>query len=233
MRNYQELAKGRSNLYDLLSSVYIHIPQKEILSLDWDIVPSIFRAPQEGTEKFIQKMEKGLNLIHHFLRKDNPSDVERIKQLSIDWARLFRGVDPRGPLPPYESLFRTGNLQDKPAQEVNRLFSAMGIRIPEEWHQPSDYIGVELDFMRLLCSKEQEAWQHNHLQQIHEISKIEKSFLEDHLILWVPLFCQEMAQKAREDFFKGIAQLTEGFVRYDRIWVATLFSITQDGEKLG
>lgn len=231
MRNYQDLARCRSNLYALLSSVYLQIPQKEIFSLNWDVVAPIFGAPQKGAEKSFQEMEKGLKLIRNSMSLKNQSMDERMNGLLKDWTRLFRGVDLKGPLPPYESLYRTGKLQDKPAQEINRLFSAMGIRIPEEWHQPSDYIGVELDFMRLLCSKEEEAWKKNHLYFIHEISEIEKSFLENHLILWIPLFCIEMTQKAREDFFKGIGQLTEGFVRYDRIWVTTLFSITQGEER--
>lgn len=231
MKTYQDLAKCRLNLYSLLSSVYIQIPQKEIFFLNWDVVFPIFGFPQKGAEKSFKEMEEGLTLSRNSLQKGNRSFDEQVNHLSKDWTHLFRGVDLKGPLPPYESLYRTGRLQDKPAQEINRLFSSMGIRVPEEWHQPSDYIGIELDFMRLLCLKEQEAWEKNHLHSIHEISEIEKSFLEEHLILWIPLFCKEMIEKAREDFFKGIGQLTEGFVRYDRIWVTTLFSMTQDGER--
>ncbi len=231
MKNYRDLARCRSNLYGLLSSLYIQIPQKEIFTLHWDLVAPIFGFPQKGAEKFFQEMEQGITLTQRSLQKENQSLDEQLHHLIKDWTRLFRGVDIRGPLPPYESLYRTGKLQDRPAQEINRLFSSMGIRVPEEWHQPSDYIGVELDFMRLLCLKEQGAWEKNQLHLIHEISKIEKSFLEDHLILWIPYFCEEMIKKAQEDFFKGIGQLTKGFVKYDQIWVTVLFSITQGEEK--
>ena len=228
MKNYRELAEYRSNLYALLASVYIQIPERKTLSLHWEPTLKLLEFPQKEAEKSLQEIEEGQRLIKDYISRENISCEERLINLSKEWTRLFRGVDIKGPHPPYESLYRTGKLQDKPAQEINRLFSKMGIRVPEEWHQPSDYIGVELDFMHLLCAKEREAWEEKHIGSVHEISEIEKSFLENHLGLWIPIFCGKMIELAREDFHKGIARLTKGLIRYDQIWTPHLFLLTRD-----
>jgi TorA maturation chaperone TorD len=216
------LSKIRRDLYGLLSSAYIQIPEKTIFELKWKPAVELLRYPQEGSEKAFKRIQKGLNLVKSYGSKKDRIDEEILTNLSKDWTRLFRGVVRDGILPPYESLYRTERLQKKSAQEINRLFSKMGVQVPEEWHQPSDYIGVELDFMRLLCEKE---WRHRdngERDAFREAVEAEKSFLEKHLTLWVPIFCERMLKEAREEYYLGIAHLTLGLVGFDRLWVSRL-----------
>ena len=44
----------------------------------------------------------------------------------------------------------------------------------------------------------------------------QKDFLDDHLLRWVSRFFEEVDRCAWTDFFRGMAQLTEGFVAWDR-----------------
>lgn len=230
MENHKNLATYRSNLYGLLSSVYLQIPDRGILGLHWESAFKLLEFPQvgttrfrEGTEDALKEIENGLRLINAYISKEDHAFEKDLSNLSKDWTRLFRGVDKGGPLPPYESLYRTGKLQEKPAQDIHRLFSKMGVHVPEEWHQPPDYIGVELDFMRLLCEKEREAWEEGR-DSVHEVLEEENSFLENHLGLWIPLFCERMVNYAREDFFRGIAHLTIGLIEYDRTHLRNIIS---------
>ena len=216
------LSKIRRDLYGLLSSAYIQIPEKTIFELKWEPAVELLRYPQEGSEKVFQQIQKGLGLVKPYGSKKDRIDEEILTDLSRDWTRLFRGVVRDGILPPYESLYQAERLRKKTAQEINRLFSRMGIQVPEEWHQPSDYIGVELDFMRLLCEKE---WRHRdngERNALREAVEGEKSFLEDHLTLWIPIFCERMLKEAREEYYLGIAYLTLGLVGFDRLWVSRL-----------
>jgi len=216
------LTKIRRDLYGLLSSAYIQIPEKKILELKWEPAAELLRYPQEGSEKVLKQIQKGLNLVKSYQSKKDLTDEEILTNLSRDWTRLFRGVVRDGILPPYESLYQAERLQKKTAQEINRLFSKMGVQVPDEWHQPSDYIGVELDFMRLLCEKE---WRHRdngERNALREAVETEKSFLEDHLTLWVPIFYERMLKEAREEYYLGIAHLTLGLVGLDRLWVSRL-----------
>jgi putative dimethyl sulfoxide reductase chaperone len=217
------LSKIRRDLYGLLSSAYIQIPEKTIFELKWEPAVELLRYPQEGSEKVFKEIQKGLNLVKPYGPEKDRID-ETLGNLSRDWTRLFRGVDRDGMLPPYESLYRPERLRKKPAQEINRLFSGMGIQVPEEWHQPSDYIGVELDFMRLLCEKELRLRNAGERNTLREAVEAENSFLEDHLALWVPIFCKRMLDEAREAYYLGIANLTSGLVGFDRLWVPLLLT---------
>lgn len=222
---YRDLAVHRSNLYGLLSSVYIQIPDGKTLTTDWKPAYKLLRFPIKGGEEFQKEIENGLSLVKGYVSRKDLHLEKSLIDLSKDWTRLFRGVDIKGPLPPYESVYRTGRLQEKPSQEIHRLLVKRGIRIPEQWHQPPDYIGVELDFMRLLCIREQEAWEKRRLDPVHEVLGEENSFLENHLSLWISNFCEKMIEQAREDFFKGIARLTTGLVGYDQVWIHHLINL--------
>jgi TorA maturation chaperone TorD len=218
----RSLARCRGDLYHLLSAVYIHIPEKKTLEFAWKPAVELLSFPREGGEEALQHIDKGLKLIKSYGSRNNLLDEKTVTNLSKDWTRLFRGVERDGILPPYESLYRTGKLQEKPAREIHRLFSQMGIRVPDEWHQPQDYIGVELDFMRLLCFREFEACEKQEKKSIVEAVKAEKSFVEHHLGAWTSNFCKKMGGQAREDYFRGIAKLTIGLIEYDRVYTLML-----------
>ena len=218
------LAKIRRDLYGLLSSVYIQLPEAKTLELRWKPASELLKYPQEGSQKAFHQVQEGLNLVKPYGLKKGRTDEEILRNLSKDWTHVFRGVVRDGILPPYESLYRPKRLQKKPAQEINRLFSKMGIQVPEEWHQPSDYIGVELDFMRFVCEKESRLRNDGEPNALREAVETGKSFLEDHIALWVPIFCKRMLEEAREDYYLGIAHLTLGFVEFDRLWVSRLLA---------
>ena len=222
METEHTLATIRRDFYGLLSSAYVQLPQMKTLELKWEPAVELFRYPQKGSEEAFMQIQKGLNLVKPYGLKKDRTDEEILTNLSRDWTRLFRGVIRDGILPPYESLYRPKRLQKKPVQEINRLFSKTGIQVPEEWHQPSDYIGVELDFMRFLCDKEGRIRSHEEQSALREAVQEEKSFLEDHIALWVPVFCERMLEEAREEYYRGLAHLTLGLVGFDRLWVSRL-----------
>jgi len=224
LETLQTLAKIRRDFYGLLSSAYIRLPEKAILELKWEPAVELLRYPQKGSEEAFAEIQNGLNLVKSYGSKKGRSDEETLKNISKDWTRLFRGVVRDGVPPPYESLYRPERHQRKPAQEINRLFSEMGVQVPEEWHQPSDYIGVELDFMRLLCERERQEREKMEMDVLRQVLEIEKTFLEEHLALWVPIFCKKMSQQAHEDYYRGVARLTAGLVRYDGTYVKTMLS---------
>ena len=70
--------------------------------------------------------------------------------------------------------------------------------------------------MRLLCSREFEAYEKQEKKSIVEVVKAEKSFIEHHLGAWASKFCEKMGEQAREDYYRGIAKLTIGLIEYDR-----------------
>ncbi len=216
MESFIDTALNRSKVYKNLSHFYIYIPDQKIMLLDWKPALMILENPIYSNGPILQEIEEGAKILINF-------SYEKFAQQSLsllkEWTRFLRGVYIKGPLPPYESVYLTGRLQNKPAQEIYYLFSQMGINIPEEWHQPADYIGVELDFMRLLCEMEMDGWKRENFDSVKETLLIEDSFLISHVGSWVPEFCQIIEDEAHEEYFKGIARLTKGLIEYDKLLI--------------
>ena len=216
LKGYVEVAEARSRVYDLLSALFLELPSLKLLQ-------SIFSAEFErqlssAASKFeTGEMKQGLKLITSFVAafKEQPRK-EVLKRVSIDRTRLLRGVDPRhSPPPPYESVYREGRLWGKSTVEVSQTYGRLGVKLPGTWTEPPDYIGIELDFMRLICLRERKAWQAGSTDKAVEYLEAGRDFLKKHIVLWVPGFCEEMYNRAELNFYKGIARLTGGFVEYD------------------
>ena len=48
-----------------------------------------------------------------------------------------------------------------------------------------------------------------------EILEDQKTFLEDHLLKWVPAWSRDVVKSAETDFYKGAAQLLNAYLRID------------------
>ncbi len=87
--------------------------------------------------------------------------------------------------------------------------------MPEGWTESPDYLGVEIDFMRLLCQGEEEAWLNNQPEKALKLLRASGDFLRDHLLKWAPSFFEKMVELAGLDFYRGLARLTSGFLKVD------------------
>ena len=214
-----EVAESRSKIYGFLSSVYIEVPSRnfvktllgEGVSSFLSILPSDIGLPQE--------IEEGLEDIQRFIKTSSDQAVEEVHQsLSVDYTRLFRGIMPGyGPPPPYESVYRNGGrvLMGRSSVVVHRKYAAAGVCTPADYHEPPDYIGLELDFMRFLAEKEAESWRKEERDSALGYLNVERDFLDEHIIRWIPGFCDKVIYMAELDFYRGIARMTKGFIADD------------------
>ncbi len=96
---------------------------------------------------------------------------------------------------------------------IKNLYAESGVVLPADLHDQPDFIGFELDFMRHLTEQETQCWLEGDLKEVVEVAEKEQAFLEQHLLTWVPRYCDLMFQEAGLDFYRGIARLTKGFVQ--------------------
>jgi len=216
VEEYIVVAEARGQVYDFLSALYLELPNLKMIQ-------SIFGAEFErGLSSAVSMFEadeikEGLKLIANFITAFKEQSTEEVlKRISIDRTRLLRGVSQQhSPSPPYESVYREGKLCGESTTEVSQVYCRLGVRLPEEWTEPPDFIGIELDFMRLICQGEKEAWQTDNFDKALEHLEAGGDFLKKHILQWAPRFCEEMYNRAELDFYKGIAHFTSGFVEYD------------------
>jgi TorA maturation chaperone TorD len=45
---------------------------------------------------------------------------------------------------------------------------------------------------------------------------MEKEFIEEHLIRWVPVFCEKVIREAELPFYREMAELTKNFIEFEK-----------------
>ncbi len=122
-------------------------------------------------------------------------------EIRMDFARIFLG--PNGRLMPYESLYNYP-LGDRPrlwgraAEEVQSFYISAGIVMDEEISLIPDHISAEMLFMSYLVE--------------NGISELQKKFLEEHLVKWIPEYCNELQKYAGTTFYKEVANILKEFI---------------------
>ncbi|HDM36023.1 MAG TPA: hypothetical protein ENG09_02030 [Candidatus Syntrophoarchaeum butanivorans] len=73
-----------------------------------------------------------------------------------------------------------------------------------------DDIAVELDFMHHLCMRSIED-----RENLQKYVEEEILFLREHLLRWVPDFCDELIRRCNSRFYQAVARITKGFLLMD------------------
>jgi len=164
-------------------------------------------------------MSDGSKIIEGFIKVSKNKSPEKIcSDLSVEYTRLFRGVKRSyGPPPPYESVYvEKGLVMGESTAEVKKKYTEAGVALANNLKgEPPDHIGLELDFMRHLCGEEADAWGGGKKDMALKHLDMENAFLREHLVKWIPKFCDIIVKETKLDFYRGLARLTKGFIKYD------------------
>lgn len=212
-----ELAEARGKLYQLLAAVYAGPPSLDFLKLLAGWVASVSKD-EEHSQLLSQQMRHSLSMLDSFFEKGNFGE-ELGETISVEFTRLFRGVKLHySPPPPYESVYleESGSVFGESTVAVHRKYLQFGLDLSERVSgEPPDHISFELEFMRNLCSKEADAWDGGNEEEALGMMRAEKEFLREHLLAWLPKFCNKIREYDRLGFFRELADLTEGWVAFD------------------
>lgn len=137
-------------------------------------------------------------------------DETSADDLRSDFTRLFRGISESDAVdPPYESLYRDGQLYGSTAIEVQRGYRSAGFETAaEESNELPDHVGIELEFLGELCElRERDA----------ELSagRIEDAIewlLDEHLTVWLPQLQARVHEADPPPFYEGVVDLTVAIV---------------------
>jgi TorA maturation chaperone TorD len=210
------VAQARRSVYEMLSGFFLELPDPETVNCIFN--PDFGRRLSAVALVFeTGEIREGLSFISTFISSfKNHSREEILKRIAIDRTRLFRGVsEEHSPPPPYESFYREQRLSGQTSADVYRFYCRLGVTLPEGWTESPDYLGVEIDFMRLLCQGEEEAWLNHQPEKALKLLRASGDFLRDHLLNWAPSFFEKMVEMAGLDFYRGLARLTNGFLKVD------------------
>jgi len=213
------LARARGELYRTLSGIFIHSPNRTVLEKLLDKHDALSALFLRQYDPLPSKLKTGLEAIRSFADELESGRIDKFADaLLVEYTRLLRGVKQSyGPPPPYESVYLgEGVVFGEVTIAVRKEYGEWGFT-PAERHrtEPPDHISLELEFMQFLCTREAKAWRKEDQNEAQSLLSIEKRFLEKHLGKWAPKFCETIRRYDKLRFYRGWADITEGWISFD------------------
>lgn len=216
------MSKGRGVLYSFFSSVF-----KDEVSLEHiDVFLSaenrllleelLNTLPEENRHR----MEEQVKVIKSYQSSGISGEQREEINLGLRKEFAFLFLTPHG-VYPFESIYRGKKklLMDRPWEEVRGFYRSVGLEKDKSEMHPEDHIAVELGFMATFAFLTSSAGENESAEEGTEdlpgLLQVQQSFLQEHLLKWIPDFCNDMEQKSRNDFYRAVAALTREFVWAD------------------
>jgi TorA maturation chaperone TorD len=116
---------------------------------------------------------------------------------------------------PYGSVYLDGErkMMGGSTLDVRSRYREAGLDTAKNFKDAPDHISAELEFMYYLIFKEIEAFAESDTEAAMGFIQKQKSFLEDHLMAWVPEFAKNIIENAENPFYPNLAKATESFLQ--------------------
>ena len=175
----------------------------------------------EVNEAFLTQLESDEELLALFpnykawTKRDELSVSELIEQhYNVDFTNLFLMH-----LVPYESFYSREDqmIESGGDNPVLTLYNELDFRVELDKARvvSVDHIGVELEFMYMLCVALQKALEADDIDGICELMQVQRAFLKEHLLEWAPLFLINAKRESRTPLYHDGAELTLEFLLSD------------------
>ena len=166
------------------------------------------------------------------MRKEFES-CTNLEPLKVDFSKLFVGPYQLSAAP-YGSVY----LEDKrqimgdSTLDVKNRYREAGLDTAKTFKDAPDHISAELEFMYYLIFKEIEAFANSDIETAIDFIQKQKSFLEDHLMAWMPDFANSIIENAENSFYLNLAKATTAFLEENhRVVCSVLETVQQNSEK--
>ena len=133
---------------------------------------------------------------------------------NVDYASLFLMH-----LVPYESFYTRDDqmIESGGENDVLKLYNELDFRVKlsEARVVSPDHIGVELEFMYMLCGAALRAFNEDNKDALCELYQVQRGFMKEHLLEWVPLFLINAKRESRTPLYHDACDLTLDFILSD------------------
>lgn len=208
MQELATLMQGRAATYDMLSRLFL----KEVDQDYFDALCAMLFPAQTGDVM----ADAGVRRIVDYL---SGSWENTLVDLAVDYARTFltHGIDSYSAAYPFESVYTSKHrlLMQDAYTDVLAQYRSAGVVRDASVNIEEDHIALELEFMGILCARAAAAADSCDEEALTSCLEAQRGFLARHLANWVPRFISDMRRFAQTDFYLGLADYLEGFLRMD------------------
>lgn len=213
-----EILQERAATYSFLAQLYKHEVSAEQLE---QLIPAL-----AGEAADQDAVGEGHDLLRQFAQQVQGSDLKQVAtELGAEYVRMFYSGLHVGGVYPYESVYTSPNhvMMQESHSQVLRLYRQENLKRDPSSKEPEDHIAFEFEFMAYLCDRAAEAVETDPDVARSYLEK-QKAFLDEHLLVWVPDLCRDLADATRSDFFRGLAQMTAEYLSFERETVDELLA---------
>ena len=107
-------------------------------------------------------------------------------------------------------------------QAVLELYKEAGLGVSQDFRDLPDHICAELESMACLCAKEAECVDDDDESGQEHFGRLRRSFLENHLLKWLPSFTNDIIRGTASPFYRDLAVATREFLLCQGITTAAL-----------
>lgn len=225
VRELADSARARAGLYRMIASLYL----KE---LDAAGIEHLAENMDAGLALDDPTMEAGWKLIADFLAK---RDMGTRLELAVDFACsiLAAGSYEERMATPYESVFtsESGLLMQEARDDVYRLMCEAHLGVKEELRTPEDHLSFECEFMAKLADRQAEALEDGRVSDAVAALRTQSEMHVKHLANWIDVYCDCLEKVCKTDFYRGVGEVTRGFVHLDADFIADSLAAAQELEQ--
>ena len=187
-------------------SIYALISRLMLIEVDKEFLDSI------------EKDENILSLLPNYANWDKRAELSQkdlVEQyLNVDYTNLFLMH-----LVPYETFYTRDDqmIESGGDNPVLELYNELDFRVELDKARvvSSDHIGVELEFMYMLCTAISKALDAEDTDGVCELMQVQRAFLKEHLLEWTPLFLINAKIESRTPLYHDGAELALEFLLSD------------------
>ena len=175
----------------------------------------------EVDAEFLKSIESNADILELFpnykdweKRKEFSNKILKERYLDVDFTNLSLLH-----LVPYETFYIRDDQMiesggENPVLSVYDAFD-FKVKLEEARVVSPDHIGVELEFMFMLCDTMKKAYEADDKDAIKEFLMVQRGFLKDHLLNWAPMYLINMKRESRTALYHDGAELTLEFMLSD------------------
>lgn len=212
----RDLMTMRESVYRLFSALYFkELTDEQIrflhdADLDFSEVDPVMAEGAKNIKRAVRRLNSGT-------RED----------LAVDYAHTFLAAGTtKGETRacPYESVFtsRDGLIMQEARDDVYRYMLAEHLEPDSRLRIPDDHLAFVFEFMANLCQRFNEALEADDIPEARRVFNVQQEFFAKHIDSWINRLCDAIEGCCRTSFYRGVSQMTRGFVQADRAMIAEM-----------
>lgn len=200
------------------ASTYLFLSQMFFKELNEETVREL-AATEFPANTGNELLDEGYRLVKRYFTF---SSSDRRTQLACEYARVFlaAGVYSKGASTavPYESVFTSEEhimMQDS-RDDVLARYRADGFEVNPDLHEPEDHVAFEFEYLSEMSARAQQLAEAGDTKALIANIKRQISFIDDHLLNWLPSLEAAVREYAKLTFYIGMLKVARGTLEVNR-----------------